>query len=41
VIWSMICANALYVIVAFVLFGRKLSELKVCNTPVPEPISAD
>ena len=41
VIWSMICANALYVIVAFVLFGRKLSELKVSNTPVPEPISAD
>lgn len=41
VIWSMICANALYVIVAFVLFGRKLSELKVSTTPVPEPISAD
>jgi O-antigen/teichoic acid export membrane protein len=41
VIWSMICANLLYVIVAFVLFGRKLSGVKAAGANVPEPVPAE
>jgi len=41
VIWSMICANFLYVVVAFILFGRKLTEMKGSSAPVPEPVPAD
>jgi O-antigen/teichoic acid export membrane protein len=41
VIWSMICANFLYVVVAFVLFGRKLSVLKANVEEVPAPVPAD
>jgi hypothetical protein len=33
VIWSMVLANVLYVVVAFVVLGRKVAALKT-----PEPI---
>jgi O-antigen/teichoic acid export membrane protein len=33
VIWSMIGANFLYVVVAFILFGRKISEVKAAPDP--------
>jgi len=41
VIWSMICANLLYVVVAFVLFGRKLSDLRVETANVPQPVAVE
>lgn len=41
VIWSMICANLLYVVIAFVLFGRKLSDAKVTAGNVPQPVPAE
>jgi len=41
VIWSMILANALYVVVAFILYGRKVATLRVPTMAVPEPVQAD
>jgi O-antigen/teichoic acid export membrane protein len=41
VIWSMIAANFLYVVVAFILFGRKLSTLKIPGVSLAEPLPAD
>ena len=38
VIWSMIGANFLYVVVAFILFGRKISELKVPDVNLGESL---
>jgi len=37
VIWSMILANALYVIVAFVLYGRQVATLAIPAVDVAEP----
>jgi O-antigen/teichoic acid export membrane protein len=41
VIWSMILANALYVVVAFILYGRKVATLKPPAVGMPEPLQAD
>jgi O-antigen/teichoic acid export membrane protein len=41
VIWSMILANALYVVVAFVLYGRKVAALKMPSLSVAEAAQAD
>ena len=41
VIWSMILANALYVIVAFVLYARKVTTLKTAPIGIPDPVQAD
>jgi O-antigen/teichoic acid export membrane protein len=41
VIWSMILANALYVVVAFVLYGRKVATLRAVPLGIPEPVQAD
>jgi len=41
VIWSMICANFLYVVVAFVLFSRKLSEQKGKEPELAQAVPAD
>jgi Na+-driven multidrug efflux pump len=41
VIWSMILANALYVVVAFVLYGRKVATLKMPSLSVAEAAQAD
>ena len=41
VIWSMILANALYVVVAFVLYGRKVATLKMPSLRVAEAAQAD
>jgi O-antigen/teichoic acid export membrane protein len=41
VIWSMIFANALYVVVAFVLYGRKVAALTISDVNVAAPVSAD
>lgn len=41
VVWSMIAANALYVIVAYILHARKVATLKIPATAVPEPMQAD
>ncbi len=40
VIWSMIGANFLYVVVAFILFGRKIIELKPPDTNLQESLYA-
>jgi O-antigen/teichoic acid export membrane protein len=40
VIWSMIGANFLYVVVAFILFGRKITELKPPDTNLQESLYA-
>ncbi|MGD1022110.1 MAG: hypothetical protein ABR880_04950 [Candidatus Sulfotelmatobacter sp.] len=40
VIWSMIGANFLYVVVAFILFGRKITELKPPDTKLQESLYA-
>jgi O-antigen/teichoic acid export membrane protein len=40
VIWSMIGANFLYVVVAFILFGRKISELKPPDNNLQETLYA-
>jgi len=44
VIWSMVLANVLYVLVAFVMLGRKVSTLKTIepefNVPLPMEESA-
>jgi O-antigen/teichoic acid export membrane protein len=41
VIWSMIFANALYVVVAFVLYGRKVTALTISDVNVAAPVSAE
>jgi len=41
VIWSMIAANLLYVIVAFILFGRKITALKVERMPLAQPVPVE
>ena len=41
VIWSMIAANFLYVVVAFILFGRKLAALKPRSVDLTQPLPAD
>jgi O-antigen/teichoic acid export membrane protein len=41
VIWSMILANALYVVVAFVLYSRKVATLKVPAMTLVEVAQAD
>lgn len=41
VIWSMILANAVYVIVAFVLYGRKVAALNLPGIRVAEAAQAD
>ena len=41
VVWSMIVANSLYVVVAFILHGRKAATLKVPTAPVADPLLAD
>jgi len=41
VIWSMIAANFLYVVVAFILFGRKLAALKPHSVDLTQPLPAD
>jgi O-antigen/teichoic acid export membrane protein len=41
VVWSMIIANSLYVVVAFILHGRKAATLKVPTAPVADPLLAD
>jgi hypothetical protein len=37
----MILANALYVVVAFVLYGRKVAALTISDVNVAAPVSAD
>jgi len=37
----MIMANSLYVVVAFILHGRKVATLKVPTAPVADPLLAD
>jgi hypothetical protein len=41
VIWSMIFANALYVVVAFILYGRKVAALTISGVNAAEPVSAE
>ncbi len=41
VIWSMILANALYVIVAFILYNKKIAEVKIPSIALSEAASAD
>jgi hypothetical protein len=41
VIWSMIGANFLYVVVAFILFGRKISELKTPDPNLQQSLYAE
>jgi hypothetical protein len=41
VIWSMIGANFLYVVVAFILFGRKLAAAQAPTTNVRESLYAE
>jgi O-antigen/teichoic acid export membrane protein len=40
VIWSMIGANFLYVVVAFILFGKKITQLKPPDTNLQETLYA-
>jgi len=41
VIWSMIFANALYVVVAFVLYGRQVATLTIPGVSLAEPAPAE
>jgi O-antigen/teichoic acid export membrane protein len=41
VIWSMIMANALYVVVAFVLYGKKITALRMPKLTVAQAAHAD
>jgi len=41
VIWSMIAANALYVVVAFVLYSRKVATLRMPCIELAQAAQAD
>lgn len=41
VIWSMILANALYVVAAFILYGKKVAEFKLPRIAIAEAASDD
>jgi O-antigen/teichoic acid export membrane protein len=41
VIWSMVLANVLYVVVAFILLERKLATLKAAETTIAVPRQAE
>jgi Na+-driven multidrug efflux pump len=41
VIWSMIAANSLYVVVAFILFGRKLATVQPPSTNLQKSLYAE
>jgi O-antigen/teichoic acid export membrane protein len=41
VVWSMVVANVLYVVVAFIMLERKLATLKVVEREMPVPLQAE
>jgi hypothetical protein len=41
VIWSMVLANVLYVLVAFVMLGRKVATLKVPESEFHMPLPVE